>query len=224
MSIKENLIKVKNTFTNPECILVAVSKTQPIIALKEAYDLGIRDFGENKVQEMVEKQAELPEDVRWHMIGHLQTKKVKQIVSFVHLIHGVDSLKLLKEINKRALKENRTIDCLLQIHIAKEESKFGLDENELEEIVSGNDTQSLQNIKIVGLMGMATYTENTEIIRKEFKMLYRLFLDLKKRDLPSNFEMKELSMGMSGDYIIAQEEGSTMVRIGTAIFGERNYK
>lgn len=224
MSIKENLIKVKNTFTNPDCVLVAVSKTQPITTLKEAYKLGIRDFGENKVQEMVEKHAELPGDIRWHMIGHLQSNKVKYIVPFVHLIHGVDSLKILKEINKQALKVSRIIPCLLQIFIAKEESKFGLDENELEEIVSGNDIQSLQNIKIVGLMGMATYTENTEIIRKEFKGLYRLFSDLKKRELPANFEMKQVSMGMSGDYIIAQEEGSTMVRIGTAIFGERNNK
>jgi pyridoxal phosphate enzyme (YggS family) len=224
MSIKENFIKIKNTFPNPECLLVAVSKTQPISAIKEAYDLGIRDFGENKVQEMQEKQAELPADIRWHMIGHLQSNKVKYIAPFVHLIHGVDSLKLLKEINKQALKANRTIPCLLQMHIAKEESKFGLDENELEEIVSGNDIQSLNNIKITGLMGMATYTDNAETVRKEFKELYHLFLELKNRNLPSNFELNELSMGMSGDYIIAQEEGSTMVRIGTAIFGERNYK
>lgn len=224
MSIKENLNKIKNTFSNPHCLLVAVSKTQPNSALKEAYDLGIRDFGENKVQEMVEKQAELPEDVRWHMIGHLQTNKVKYIAPFVHLIHGVDSLKLLKEINKQALKLSRTIPCLLQIFIAKEESKFGLDENELEEIISGNDIQDLKNIKISGLMGMATYTDDTAIVRKEFRELYQLFVNLKNRELPSNFEMKELSMGMSGDYIIAQEEGSTMVRIGTAIFGERNYK
>ena len=224
MSIKENLNKIKNTFSNPHCLLVAVSKTQPNSALKEAYDLGIRDFGENKVQEMVEKQAELPEDVRWHMIGHLQTNKVKYIAPFVHLIHGVDSLKLLKEINKQALKLSRTIPCLLQIFIAKEESKFGLDENELEEIISGNDIQDLKNIKISGLMGMATYTDDTAIVRKEFRELYQLFVNLKNRELPSNFEMKELSMGMSDDYIIAQEEGSSMVRIGTAIFGERNYK
>jgi PLP dependent protein len=224
MSIKENLNKIKNTFSNPQCLLVAVSKTQPISAIKEAYDLGIRDFGENKVQEMVEKQAELPDDIRWHMIGHLQTNKVKYIAPFVHLVHGVDSLKLLKEINKQAEKVNRTIPCLLQIYIAKEESKFGLDENELEEIISGNDIQDLKNIKISGLMGMATYSDDTVIVRKEFRGLYQLFTTLKKRALPPNFEMKELSMGMSGDYVIAQEEGSTMVRIGTAIFGERNYK
>lgn len=224
MSIKENLIKIKNTFINPECLLVAVSKTQPITSLQEAYELGIRDFGENKVQEMVEKQAELPDDVNWHMIGHLQTNKVKYIAPFVHLIHGVDSIKILKEINKQAKKANRTIFCLLQIHIAKEESKFGLDENELEEIISGNDIQSLTNIKIVGLMGMATYTDNTGIVRKEFSELQQLFTQLKSRNLPSNFDMKVLSTGMSGDYVIAQEEGSTMVRIGTAIFGERNYK
>ncbi|WP_373521199.1 YggS family pyridoxal phosphate-dependent enzyme [Aquiflexum sp.] len=224
MSIKVNLIKIKNTFSNPKCTLVAVSKTQPIPALKEAYDLGIRDFGENKVQEMVEKQAELPDDVRWHMIGHLQTNKVKYIASFVYLIHGVDSLKILKEINKQAKKVDRIIPCLLQIYIAKEESKFGLDENELEEIITGNEIQSFQNIKIIGLMGMATFTENSDIVRSEFKSLYKLFTDLKIRNLPSNFKMKELSMGMSGDYIIAQKEGSTMVRIGTAIFGERNYK
>jgi PLP dependent protein len=172
----------------------------------------------------VDKQAELPDDVRWHMIGHLQSNKVKYIAPFVHLIHGVDSLKLLREINKQAAKVDRIIPCLLQVHIAKEESKFGLDENELEEIISGNEIQNLKNIKIVGLMGMATYTDDTAIVRKEFRGLYQLFTTLKNRVLPPNFEMKELSMGMSGDYIIAQEEGSTMVRIGTAIFGERNYK
>lgn len=224
MSIKENLNKIKNTFSNPQCLLVAVSKTQPIATLKEAYDLGIRDFGENKVQELVEKQAALPQDIRWHMIGHLQSNKVKYIAPFVHLIHGVDSMKLLKEINKQAEKVNRIIPCLLQIYIAKEESKFGLDENELDEIISGNDIQELKNIKILGLMGMATYTDDSAIVRKEFRGLYQLFATLKKRALPPNVEMKELSIGMSGDYFIAQEEGSTMVRIGTAIFGERNYK
>lgn len=223
MSIKENFIKIKNTFPNPDCLLVAVSKTQPISSIKEAYELGIRDFGENKVQEMVEKKSHLPKDIRWHMIGHLQTNKVKYIAPFVHLIHGVDSMKLLKEINKQALKSNRVISCLLQIFIAKEESKFGLNREGLEEIISSTEIQELKNIKIIGLMGMATFTDNLIQIRNEFRELHGIFQDLKKRDLPANFELNELSMGMSDDYIIAQEEGSTMVRIGTAIFGERNY-
>ncbi|GAB2608766.1 YggS family pyridoxal phosphate-dependent enzyme [Belliella aquatica] len=222
MSIKENLIEIKNTFVNSDCLLVAVSKTKPIEALKEAYAAGIRDFGENKVQEIVDKQPQMPEDTQWHMIGHLQRNKVKYIAPFIHLIHGVDSFKLLKEINKEAKKSDRIIPCLLQMHIAKEESKFGFDDAEMEEMLQSDEIKQLQHVKIVGLMGMATFTENEVVIRKEFKGLKSLFDDLKSKELPQNFDLKEISMGMSGDYIIAQEEGSTMVRIGSAIFGSRN--
>ncbi|MFD2033945.1 YggS family pyridoxal phosphate-dependent enzyme [Belliella marina] len=221
MSIKENLIVIKKTFKNPECLLIAVSKTKPIGDLKEAYDAGMRDFGENKVQELVDKQAQMPEDIRWHMIGHLQRNKVKYIAPFVHLIHGVDSFKLLKEINKQAKKAERIIPCLIQMHIAKEESKFGFDEVELEEMLTSEEIKSLTHVNIIGLMGMATFTENQDLVRSEFKGLKALFDNLKGRELPDNFEMKEISMGMSGDYLIAQEEGSTMVRVGSAIFGGR---
>jgi PLP dependent protein len=223
MLVKENLIKIKNTFKNPSCLLIAVSKTKPVSILKEAYEAGIRDFGENKVQELVEKQAQMPKDTRWHMIGHLQRNKVKYIASFIHLIHGVDSLKLLGEIDKQAEKNGRIISCLLQIHIAREDTKFGFNEEELESLLSSEEIHQLNHIQITGLMGMATYTEDEKLIRSEFSYLHDLFEDLKRRKLPSNFNLKELSMGMSGDYLIAQEEGSTMVRIGTAIFGERNY-
>lgn len=224
MSIKENLLSLKNTFINPACLLVAVSKTHPVDAIREAFELGVRDFGENKVQELEEKQAALPKDIRWHFIGHLQSNKVKYIAPFIYLIHGVDSLKLLTEINKQAEKADRVIHCLLQVYIAKEESKFGLDEKELEELVQSEAVKNMKNIKVVGLMGMATFTDNEEIVRQEFRYLKSIFDKLKTIELPSNFDLKEISMGMSGDYIIAQEEGSTMVRIGTAIFGEREYK
>lgn len=224
MSIKENLLSLKNTFVNPACLLVAVSKTHPVDAIREAFELGVRDFGENKVQELEEKQAALPKDIRWHFIGHLQSNKVKYIAPFIYLIHGVDSLKLLTEINKQAEKADRVIHCLLQVYIAKEESKFGLDEKELEELVQSEAVKNMKNIKVVGLMGMATFTDNEEIVRQEFRYLKSIFDKLKTIELPSNFDLKEISMGMSGDYIIAQEEGSTMVRIGTAIFGEREYK
>jgi PLP dependent protein len=224
MSIKENLLLVKNTFVNPDCLLVAVSKTHPIESIMEAYKQGVRDFGENKVQELTEKQAQLPEDIRWHFIGHLQTNKVKYIAPFIHLIHGVDSIKLLTEINKQAEKTDRIINCLLQVYIAKEESKFGLNEAELEELVQSEVVKSLSNVKIVGLMGMATNTDKEETVRQEFRNLKSIFDKLKTKPLPSNFDLKEISMGMSGDYLIAQEEGSTMVRIGTAVFGEREYK
>lgn len=222
MSIKENLIGIKKEFIHPECLLVAVSKTKPVELLQEAYDAGIRDFGENKVQEIVEKHGIMPSDIRWHMIGHPQSNKVKYIAPFIYLIHGVDSFKLLKEINKQAKKADRTISCLLQIHIAKEESKFGFDKTELEEMLGSPEIHQLQNVKIIGLMGMATFTENETAIREEFRGLKTLMEELNQRDLPANFEMKELSMGMSGDYQIAQEEGSTMVRIGSSIFGQRN--
>lgn len=222
MGIKANLESVKNTFQNSDCLLVAVSKTKPIEDLREAYDAGIRDFGENKVQEIQEKQALLPSDVRWHMIGHLQSNKVKYIAPFVHLIHGVDSFKLLQEINKQGKKIDRVIPCLLQIHIAEEETKFGFDKAELDEMINSKEFQELTHVRIEGLMGMATFTENQDQVRKEFRGLKQLFEELKTRTLPGFVQLKEISMGMSGDYIIAQEEGSTMVRIGSAIFGKRN--
>jgi pyridoxal phosphate enzyme (YggS family) len=222
MDIKANLEEVKKTFKNPDCLLVAVSKTKPIEDLKEAYACGVRDFGENKVQEIQAKQPQMPEDTHWHMIGHLQSNKVKYIAPFVYLIHGVDSFKLLKEINKQGKKIDRKISVLLQIHIAEEESKFGFDKKELQEMLSDSDFSSLSHITIKGLMGMATFTENKEQVRKEFRSLKNLFEELKNENLPDFMQMEELSMGMSGDYLIAQEEGSTMVRIGSAIFGERS--
>lgn len=223
MDIKANLEAVKKSFVNPSCLLIAVSKTKPIEDLKAAYAAGIRDFGENKVQEIQAKQPEMPADTRWHMIGHLQSNKVKYIAPYVHLIHGVDSFKLLKEINKQGKKIDRVIPLLLQMHIAEEESKFGFDQTELEEMLNSEEFAQLTHVKIKGLMGMATFTENSDQIRKEFRGLKTLFEELKKRDLPSFVQLEDLSMGMSGDYQIAQEEGSTMVRIGSAIFGARNY-
>jgi pyridoxal phosphate enzyme (YggS family) len=222
MGIKANLESVKSTFRNPDCLLVAVSKTKPIEDLREAYDAGIRDFGENKVQEIQEKQTLLPADVRWHMIGHLQSNKVKYIAPFVHLIHGVDSFKLLQEINKQGRKIDRIIPCLLQIHIAEEETKFGFDRAELDEMLNSKAFQDLTHVRVSGLMGMATFTEDVDQVRKEFRGLKQLFEELKTRKLPGFVQLKEISMGMSGDYLIAQEEGSTMVRIGSAIFGSRN--
>ncbi|UJP63670.1 YggS family pyridoxal phosphate-dependent enzyme [Mongoliitalea daihaiensis] len=224
MNLKENLISLKNTFANPSCTLVAVSKTKPKEMLMQAYEAGVRDFGENKVQEMSEKAEQLPSDIRWHMIGHLQRNKVKYIAPFVHLIHSVDSLKLLKEIDKEAKKNNRIIQVLLQVYIAQEESKFGLDESELKALLHAPETAKLDSVKIVGLMGMATYTENEAQIRSEFRSLKSIADALKNETLPSNVSLQELSMGMSGDYLIAQEEGSTMIRVGSAIFGERNYQ
>lgn len=221
MDIKANLETVKKTFLNSDCLLVAVSKTKPLSDLKEAYEVGIRDFGENKVQELQAKQPEMPDDVRWHMIGHLQSNKVKYIAPFVHLIHGVDSFKLLKEINKQGKKIDRIIPVLLQIHIAEEETKFGFDKEELDEMLNNSDFQGLTHVRIQGLMGMATFTENTVQVRKEFKNLKSLFDELNTRELPAFVQLQDISMGMSGDYLIAQEEGSTMVRIGTAIFGGR---
>lgn len=222
MGIKANLESVKSTFQNPDCLLVAVSKTKPIEDLREAYEAGIRDFGENKVQEIQEKQLQLPADVHWHMIGHLQSNKVKYIAASVHLIHGVDSFKLLQEINKQGKKIDRVIPCLLQIHIAEEETKFGFDRVELEEMVNTAEFKELTHVRVSGLMGMATYTQDAAQVRKEFRELKQLFEELKTRILPGFVELKEISMGMSGDYLIAQEEGSTMVRIGSAIFGSRS--
>lgn len=204
--------------------LIAVSKTKPIEQILELYNKGQRDFGENKVQELESKHEQLPSDIRWHMIGHLQTNKVKYIVPFVHLIHSVDSLNLLTEINKQAKKVNRTVDILLQIYIASEETKFGLDNTELVEILehyTATDSY-LTNIRICGVMGMATNTDNLDLRRSEFKQLKDCFTFIKQSYLPHKPEFKEISMGMSDDYIIALEEGSTMIRIGSLLFGSRN--
>ena len=220
MSIAQNLLKIKSTL--PENVtLVAVSKTKPIRDLMEAYDAGQRIFGENKIQEMAEKWEAMPKDIEWHMIGHVQTNKVKFMAPFVSLIHGVDSLKLLYEINRQAQKNNRIIDCLLQIYIAEEESKFGLDEEELDEILTSSTFQEMKNIRIVGLMGMATFTVNQDQIKKEFTHLKSIFDKLITLSKTKNLEPKTLSMGMSGDYQLAIECGSTMVRIGSSIFGGR---
>jgi pyridoxal phosphate enzyme (YggS family) len=200
--------------------LVAVSKTKSVEEIKELYDLGQRDFGENYVQELTEKQSQLPGDIRWHFIGHLQSNKVKQIAPFIHLIQSIDSLKLLQEVNKQAQKNNRLIDCLLQVHIAQEETKFGLDENELKGLLN-NSISQLQNIRIAGLMGMASFTDDIEKVRIEFKYLRSIF-DKYANLQTSNIKLQTLSMGMSSDYTTAIEEGSNMVRIGSLIFGARN--
>ncbi len=214
MSISENLKHIKAQL--PEHVtLIAVSKTKPNEMLLEAYTAGQRDFGENYVQELVDKEAQLPKDIRWHFIGHLQSNKVKYIAPFVYLIHGVDSFSLLKEINKQALKNNRTIDCLLQIYIAKEETKFGLDFDEASQILNSNEFKELKNISIKGFMAMASNTDDTEQIRKEFKSLKTFSLQYP--------DLNILSFGMSGDYQLAIQEGSTMIRVGSSIFGERNY-
>lgn len=221
MDIRNNIEFFRNQFAGKGCKLVAVSKTHPVEKVKEAYDVGQRIFGENKVQEMCAKQPLLPADIEWHLIGHLQTNKVKQVAPFVSLIHSVDSLKLLEEINKQGKKIGRVIPCLLQVFIANEETKFGFDEKELVELIELNAIALLDHVKVVGLMGMATFTDNKDQVRKEFKNLKSLSDKIRKMNLPSNIEMKELSMGMSQDYEIAIEEGSTLVRIGTAIFGTR---
>ena len=206
----------------PEQItLVAVTKTHTVEQIKEAYDAGLRDFGENKVQEMIEKQPQLPADVRWHLIGNLQRNKVKYIASFVHLVHSIDSLKILEEINKQAAKNERIIDCLLQIHIAEEESKFGLTRAEATHLLDSPQFKQMKNISICGLMGMATFTDDEHQVKKEFSSLKKIFDYLKSTRFSSEASFKILSMGMSGDYHLAIEEGSTMVRIGTAIFGSR---
>ena len=202
--------------------LVAVSKTKPIEDLQEAYKAGNRIFGENKVQELASKAEEMPNDVEWHMIGHLQRNKVKYIAPFVNLIHAVDSIRLLKEIDKQAKNNNRIINCLLQVHIAQEEAKFGFNEKELKELINTAELKELTHVRIIGLMGMATNTKDESQIANEFKGLKTLFDEIKTASLPTNVEMKELSMGMSGDYKLALKEGSTMVRIGSSIFGLRS--
>ncbi|MFY8066087.1 MAG: YggS family pyridoxal phosphate-dependent enzyme [Flavobacterium sp.] len=219
MSIKDNLLQIKSQL--PENVtLVAVSKTKPVADLMEAYEAGQRVFGENKIQEMTEKWEAMPKDIQWHMIGHVQTNKVKYMAPFVSLIHGVDSLKLLQEINKQAQKNSRIIDCLLQMYIAEEETKFGLNEKELEDILHFVQNDKLQNIKVVGLMGMATFTDNQTQIKKEFLNLKSTFDKINSLSIV-NYQLSIISMGMSGDYKLAIECGSTMVRIGSSIFGNR---
>ncbi len=220
--ITKNLHKILNKL--PETVtLVAVSKTKPIRDILEAYQAGQRDFGENKIQEMTGKFDELPKDIRWHMIGHLQRNKIKYMAHYVHLIHGVDSLKSLKEINKQAIKHQRVIPCLLQVKIAKEETKFGLSFDEITQLLQSEEVNQLKNIAIKGLMGMASFTDDQEQIRQEFRQLKLFFDTLATKSLSENFKAEILSMGMSGDYPIAIEEGSTMIRVGSAIFGLRNY-
>lgn len=221
MSIAQNLEAVKATL-KAGCELVAVSKTKPVAALQEAYAAGQRIFGENRPQEMQTKAQELPKDIEWHMIGHLQSNKVKYIAPFVSVIHSVDKLSLLEEINKRAAQHNRTIGVLLQMHIAQEESKFGMNQEEVIALLESNTLPSLQNIEIRGVMGMATFTDNKTQIREEFKSLKAIFDQLKSAHFLDQSAFKEISMGMSGDYPIAMEEGSTLVRVGSAIFGARN--
>lgn len=219
---KESYLAIVNELRKKNVTLVAVSKAKPVEDILALYNLGQRDFGENYVQELVDKQAQLPNDIRWHFIGHLQSNKVKYIAPFVHLIHGVDSFKLLKEINRQAQKAARVIDVLLQVHIAQEETKFGLDEKELDEIFDTNasELEALKSIRIVGLMGMASFTEDETLIRKEFHYLKTLF-DKYAQHQTSNLKLQTLSMGMSSDYRMAVEEGSTLVRIGSLLFGAR---
>lgn len=221
MSISSNLNTIKSQL--PEHVtLVAVSKTKPVSVLMGAYNAGQRIFGENKIQEMVDKQQQMPEDVEWHMIGHVQRNKVKYMASFVSLIHGVDNFKLLKEIDKQAKKHNRVINCLLQIKIASEDSKFGMTANEAKEILESNELSELQHVTISGLMGMATFTSDMDQIEKEFRYLKDVFDDLSKIK-SQNCDLQIISMGMSGDYKLAIECGSTMIRVGSSIFGARYY-
>lgn len=218
--IKENLEEIKDNI--PENVtLVAVSKTKPISLLQEAYDAGQRIFGENRVNELVEKEAALPKDIEWHMIGHLQSKKVKSIASFISLIHSVDSYKLLSEINKQASKSQRIIDCLLQFHIAQEETKYGFDLQEAKEMLNSSEFKGLDHIRIVGVMGMATFTSDQRQVSDEFAQLKRIFDDLKSTNFSQTDSFRVISMGMSGDYQLAIQQGSNMIRVGSSIFGSR---
>ncbi|MBT1711740.1 YggS family pyridoxal phosphate-dependent enzyme [Fulvivirgaceae bacterium PWU5] len=217
MNIKNNITNLRQTLP-PGCRLVAVSKTQPLDKIQEAYASGQRDFGENRVQELIGKYEQLPQDIHWHLIGHLQTNKVKYIAPFVSLIHSVDSPRLLEEINNQAGKAGRVIDCLLQVHIAQEETKYGLTEEEARTLITSPALRNYQHIRIQGLMGMGSLTDNTEQVRREFRSLKTFFDRLQHENLPSNASMTILSMGMSSDYKIAIEEGSTMLRIGTSLF------
>jgi pyridoxal phosphate enzyme (YggS family) len=222
MDIAGNIETIKKNL--PKGVkLVAVSKTKPNEDILTAYNIGHKIFGENKVQDLVQKYEQLPKDIEWHFIGHPQTNKVKFIAPFVHLIHGVDSIKLLKVIDSEAKKNHREIACLLQFHIAEEDTKFGLTLNEAREILDNNEFKSLNNVVIAGVMGMATYTENSEQIRNEFKLLKTIFKTLKNEYFSDDKNFCEISMGMSDDYQIAIEEGSTLIRVGSKIFGERNY-
>jgi pyridoxal phosphate enzyme (YggS family) len=222
MSIADNINQISSSIPD-HVILVAVSKTKPVPDLQEAYAAGQRIFGENRVEELVEKSLVLPLDIEWHMIGHLQSKKVKAIAPFVSLIHGVDSTKLLAEINKQAAKHDRVIDCLLQFHIATEASKYGFEFSSLDAWLSLGEVSTLSNVRIRGVMGMATFTEDHDQVRQEFQNLKRIFDRLKGTHFSSELHFDQISMGMSGDYKIAIEEGSTMIRVGSSIFGSRNY-
>lgn len=224
MSIRENILKISKELSVLEVKLIAVSKTKSVEDIMEAYEAGQRVFGENQVQEMVEKYEVLPKDIQWHQIGHLQTNKVKYIAPFIHLIESVDSLKLLQEINKQALKNKRVIDCLLQVYIADEETKFGLGYDELIELLRSEEYQELKNVRIVGLMGIATNTDVERQINEEFKELSVLFTGIKQSYFRKEDSFKEVSMGMSSDYKLAIENGSTMVRLGSTLFGKRVIK
>jgi pyridoxal phosphate enzyme (YggS family) len=217
MKIKDNIHSITSSIPS-NVTLVAVSKTKPVSDILEAYEAGQRVFGENKIQEMASKYDEMPKDIEWHMIGHIQRNKVKYMAPFVSLIHAVDSLRLLSEINKQALKNNRVIDCLLQIKIASEESKFGLSESDAMDLLTSEEYKSFKNIRVVGLMGMATFTDNKKQLQKEFGFLENIFDSLKE-----NNDLNILSMGMSDDYPIAIENGSTMIRVGSSIFGKRAF-
>ena len=222
MDIAKNIEEIKSDL--PKGVkLVAVSKTKPNEAILEAYQTGHRMFGENKAQELIRKQPELPGDIEWHFIGHLQSNKVKYIAPFVSMVHSIDSFKILKTVNKEARKNDRVIPCLLQFHIAEEESKYGLTEADAREILESEAYKNMQNISVAGVMGMATFTDDSEKVRKEFKKLKSIFNELKKNYFADQPEFKEISMGMSDDYQVAVEEGSTIVRVGSKIFGERNY-
>ncbi|MFY0601538.1 MAG: YggS family pyridoxal phosphate-dependent enzyme [Cyclobacteriaceae bacterium] len=222
-NIRENLNAILEESSKYDTKLIAVSKTKPTSLILEAYSAGHLDFGENKVQELVSKHSELPKDIRWHMIGHLQRNKVKQIAPFVHLIHGVDSERLLIAIEKEGSKIDRVIDVLLQVHIATETTKFGFSKEELLSFIQSKTFKDLKFINVKGLMGMATFTDDKSVIESEFQGLKSLFTEIKNQAQPSNIQMEELSMGMSGDYKIAMDCGSTMIRVGSSIFGERNY-
>ncbi len=220
--IEDNLNQLKNSIP-PNVKLIAVSKTKPTGDILAAYNTGHRDFGENKVQELTDKWEELPKDIRWHLIGHLQRNKVKYIAPFVHLIHAVDSLRLLKEINKQALKCDRIIRCLLQFHIAEESTKYGLTGEEARELLESREWSEMKNVRIVGVMGMATFTTDNQQIAREFNGLTRVFNELAATHFKDQDDFTEISMGMSGDYPMAIACGSTMIRVGSKIFGERNY-
>ncbi len=221
--IADTLSKLNIELEPYEARLVAISKTKPSSDIKEAYEAGQRDFGENKAQEMTQKYEELPSDIRWHMVGHMQRNKVKYIAPYVYLIHSVDSEKLLRTIDKEAVKSDRIINCLLQVHIAEESTKFGFDEAELNDLLENDFLKEVPNVRVVGLMGMATNTDNEAQVIREFQGLKLLYDEIKEKYKADNFSLKYLSMGMSGDYPIALECGSNMVRIGSTIFGERNY-